>query len=168
MILALLVVGPIGFMNVFSADSLWQQLPNLLFTGGLVWASWEFGGLAVGLLTRPIAMDLVRSPTEIPVPLAEQTARLRVQTDRLVLDRLSRDEKKKSLTIPLSRLRSATMTRVDDERTVTLSNGVTLDVPAGSALSVAGAQQRWLLPIDETTGQHLVSAITIRAAKFRS
>ena len=170
-ILSLPSIVPMLLRALESQDRSWQDLPAVLFCAGLVWASWEFGQAAVGLLTRPIAMDVVRSPAEIPVPLPEQTARLRVQSTELVLDRplfyLLSEQDKKSSTMALAEVTSIGLTEVAEPRMYPLSDVVWLNLPAGSALRVEAGGTEWLVPVDEVTGQYLVAAITDRAARLR-
>jgi hypothetical protein len=166
-ILALLLIGPTALMTLVAQERIVQNLPAILFCAGLVWAAWEFGRAAVGLLTRPIAMDVVRSSAEIPVPLPEGVARLRVQRTEVVLDKVSGHDKKKRLTLSLTKLRSVGMTEVAEPTKAHLPSSITLDLPAGSALRLASGKSEWLLPIEEITGQYLVAAITDRASRLR-
>jgi hypothetical protein len=130
--------------------------PNLAFVLGLTWLGWELGRQALRVLSWPVARDLVRSELEIVYFVPGSRARLRVRSDRLVLDRTPGGP----WVIPLERLKEAL---VEDVPEPTVWNR-RIDVPVGHALLlVGGRRQRWRLPVTEDLGWLLVAAVTARS-----
>jgi len=136
-------------------------LPNLAFVLGLAWLGWELGRQALRMLSWPVARDLVESELEIVYFLPDQKPRLRVQRDRLVLDRAPGGP----WVIPLERLKEARVEEVPEPTRWQRR----IDVPAGHALLLAGGKkQRWRLPVTEDLGLLLVAAVTARSGALRA
>jgi hypothetical protein len=119
--------------------------------------------LAVRVLSRPLAADLVASGMEIPFPL-RGPGRLRVQHDRLVLDAgHSRvgidwaDLGRRVWSEPVAR-----------ESRAALPYGIGLELTGGPVLHVAGAGQSWTLPVREADVAGMVAVIKGRADYARS
>lgn len=142
-------------------------LPDIAFGVGLFWLSYELARAVVRILSRPVAEDIVGSELEIPYQLPGRRIRLRLQPDRLVLDRLTANkEKTKKLTMRWSDVREAEL--LDQPKDLSWKAGpATIEVPAGPALRIVSAKQKWLIPVPEYLGECLTSAITLRAARRR-
>lgn len=142
-------------------------LSDVAFGVGLFWLSYELARAAVRILSRPVAEDIVGSELEIPYQLPGRRIRLRVQRDRLVLDRLTTNkEKKKQLVMRWSDVREAEL--LDQPKDLSWEAGpATIEVPAGPALRIVSAEQKWLIPVPEYLGECLTSVITHRAARRR-
>lgn len=155
---------PTMFIGTVTSDAV---LPDLAFAIGLAWLTYELSRAAVRILSRPVAEDVVGSELEIPYQLPGRRIRLRVQRDRLVLDRLtsSKDGTKK-LVMNWSDVREAEL--LDQPEELSWAAGpATIEVPEGPTLRIVGAKQKWLIPVPEYLGECLTSAITLRAARRR-
>lgn len=134
---------------------------------GLAWLSYELARAVVRILSRPVAEDVVRSDLEIPYQLPGRRVRLRLQHDRLVLDRLTTSKNgTKRLTMQWSDVREAELLELDKELSWA-AGPATIEVPPGPALRIVSAKQKWLIPVPEYLGECLTSAITLRAARQR-
>jgi hypothetical protein len=142
-------------------------LPNLALGAGLVWLNYLLGKLALWRLSQPIALDLVPSELEVPYQVPDSRARLRVQRDRLMLDRLSGGKGKVRKEILWAELSEARLEHVDTAITWQASTGTHIEVPPGYALRLRGAGEDWLLPIEEPLGEDLTTLITLRAKARR-
>jgi hypothetical protein len=149
------LIGPDG-----SADR-----PYLLIVpaAAALWAAgYGLVRLAVRVLSRPLAADLVASGMEIPFPL-RGPGRLRVQYDRLVLDaghsRVGIDW------ADLGRVWSEPVAR---ESRAALPYGIGLELTGGPVLHVAGTGQSWTLPVREADVAGMVAVIKGRAEYARS
>lgn len=138
-------------------------LPNLALGAGLVWLNYLLGTLALWRLSRPIAQDLVPSELEVPYQVPDSGARLRVQRDRLVLDRLEGTKGKVRKEILWAELSEARLEHVGTTTTWQAGTGTHVEVPPGHALRLRGADENWLLPIEEPLGEDLTTLITQRA-----
>ncbi len=138
-------------------------LPNLALGAGLVWLNYLLGRLALWRLSQPIALDLVPSELEVPYQVPDSGARLRVQRDRLTLDRLRSGKAKVRKEILWAELSEARLEHVGTTTTWQASAGTHIEVPPGHALRLRGANENWLLPIDEPLGEDLTTLIVLRA-----
>ena len=144
-----------------------SSLPDFAFAVGLAWLSYELSRAAVRILSRPVAEDVVGSELEIPYQLPGRRIRLRVQRDRLVLDRLTSSKNgTKRLVMKWSDVREAELLDLAEDRTWA-AGPATIEVPAGPALRIVSAKEKWLIPVPEYLGECLTSAITLRAARRR-
>ncbi len=142
-----------------------SSLPDIAFAVGLAWLSYELARAAVRILSRPVAEDVVGSGLEIPYQLPGRRIRLRVQRDRLMLDRLtSSKDGTKRLVMKWSDVRDVELLDLEQEQSWA-AGPATIDVPAGPALRIVSAEQKWLIPVPEYLGECLTSAITLRAAR---
>ncbi|MFL6075236.1 MAG: hypothetical protein ACJ73S_17720 [Mycobacteriales bacterium] len=149
------LVGPDG-----SADR-----PYLLIVpaAAALWAAgYGLALLAVRVLSRPLAADLVASGMEIPFPL-RGPGRLRVQYDRLVLD--AGHSRVGISWADLGRVWSEPVAR---ESRAALPYGIGLELTGGPVLHVEGAGQSWTLPVAETDAAGMVAVIKGRAGYARS
>lgn len=162
--LAVYALAPGVLIGSALGDSL---LPNLALGAGLVWLNYLLGKLALWRLSQPIALDLVPSELEVPYQLPESRARLRVQRDRLMLDRLKGAKGSVRKEILWPELTEARLEHVDTGSTWQASTGTHIDVPAGYALRLRGAGENWLVPIEEPLGEDLTTLITLRATARR-
>lgn len=155
---------PTTFIGTAMSDA---PLPDIAFAVGLAWLTYELARAAVRILSRPVAQDVVGSELEIPYQLPGRRIRLRVQRDRLVLDRLtaSKDGTKR-LVMKWSDVRDVDLLDLEEEQSWA-AGPATIDVPAGPALRIVDAKQKWLIPVPEYLGECLTSAITLRAARRR-
>lgn len=140
-----------------------EILPNLAFGAGVVLLNWGLGRAALWLLSRPVARDLAVSDMEIPYKVAGSKARLRVQRDRLLLDRLREEESNVYKEIRWADLQAVRLEHVTTPTSWIASGNTTIKVPAGPALHITGAADEWLLPVPEPLGEDLAAAITLRA-----
>lgn len=142
-------------------------LPNLALGAGLVWLNYLMGRLVLWRLSQPIALDLVPSELEVPYQVPDSPARLRVQRDRLVLDRLGAGKGKVRKEILWAELSEARLEPVGTATTWQASTGTSIEVPPGHAVRLRGADENWLLPIEEPLGEDLTTLITLRAQSRR-
>ncbi|GAA3065207.1 hypothetical protein GCM10010484_67350 [Actinokineospora globicatena] len=113
---------------------------------GLLAVAWALARVAAYLVTRepPAWMEVA--------PARRGRARLLVQPDRLVLDRLPAPPvgtNTAHLAIPCERLELVQPGELAHPITWSLPNGSAVDVPAGPVLRVEGAGQRWLVPVTD-------------------
>lgn len=155
---------PAVLIGTVSSDAM---LADLAIAVGLYWLSYELARAVVRILSRPVAEDLVESELEIPYSLPGRRIRLRLQRDRLVLDRLTTDkEGTKRLTMGWPDVREVEL--LDQPKELSWAAGpATIEVPAGPVLRIASAEQKWLIPVPEYLGESLTSVITLRAARRR-
>ncbi|SDJ27931.1 hypothetical protein SAMN05192558_11457 [Actinokineospora alba] len=128
--------------------------------------------LAVLVMTRPVAGDLIRSGLEIPFRVRGQRARLRVQHDRVVMDHLSSRFKRGPATamsfdelrvVGLGELAKASSLKVVvDSSTDILGESVRLPLSPGPALWLVGSTRQWVVPVDERDGRRAVAVIEQR------
>ncbi|MPZ83299.1 MAG: hypothetical protein GEV28_24065 [Actinophytocola sp.] len=155
----------------FDADGLAEALPDIAFGVAVIWSSHALGGLAEHVLSRPIATDVVASGMEIAFRLPRQRARLRVQDNRLVLDRIGTRRRHRRTSTPRVVIPWSALTdvRVEEQRTDVSWAPVEgrtrlVEVPAGPAVRIEATNQTWLLPAaSERVAQTIVTVITIRA-----
>lgn len=140
-----------------------EILPNLAFGAGVVLLSWGLGRAALWLLSRPVARDLALSDMEIPYKVPGSRARLRVQRDRLLLDRLRAEEGNVHKEIRWADLQAVRLEHVTTPSSWIASGYTNIKVPAGPALRVLGRDDEWLLPVPEPLGEDLAAAVTLRA-----
>ncbi|MFD4640618.1 hypothetical protein ACFWN2_25105 [Lentzea sp. NPDC058436] len=126
---------------------------------GLAW-------LAAQVVTRPVRDDVRRSAVEVAVGL-RGGGRLRVQSRRLLLDRLPPPVHPMS---PIGRvaLRFDRISSVEagDVRTPAqwrLANTSELTITPGPVLRIIGGGQEWLLPVDDADGVGLLVSRRSRA-----
>ena len=144
-----------------------SMLPNLALGAGLVWLNHLLGRLALWRLSSPLALDLVPSELEVPYRVPDSKARLRVQRDRLMLDRLDSGKAKVRKEILWAELAEARLEHVGSPVTWQASSRTSIDVPAGPALRLRGGEENWLLPIPEPLGEDLATFVTLRAEHRR-
>ena len=144
-----------------------SMLPNLALGAGLVWLNYLLGRLTLWRLSSPIALDLVPSELEVPYRVPDSKARLRVQRDRLVLDRLDGGKAKVRKEILWAELAEVRLEHAGSPVTWQASSGTSVDVPPGPALRLRGGEENWLLPIAEPLGEDLATFITLRAEHRR-
>lgn len=172
-----------GFRNV---SILWRlsALEVWLVCWGLLW-------LAIRLVTRPITRELVESRWEIPfqarredVLLRDTAIRLRIQDDRIVLDRLRHDKLLgrrpvnrrylPKVVIGFDRLMVVQLGTLSKETSFVgkvdprSHKSAEIDLLAGHALWLVGAAQQWVIPVDETDGRHVIAIIEHRLAVRRT
>lgn len=135
--------------------------PNLAFAAGLTWLGWELGRQALRVLSWPPAEDLARSELEIVYRVPGVRTRLRVQHDRLTLDRVPPGEKGSGpWSIPLAAVKEVCVEKVAEPTRWYRR----IDLPVGHALLVRGGRrQHWRLPVSEDVGHLLVAAIEVRS-----
>lgn len=140
-------------------------LADAAFAIGLAWLSHELSRAVVRILSRPVAEDVVHSELEIPYQLPGRRIRLRVQRDRVVIDRLtSSKDGTRRLVMRWSDVREAELFDQPENRSWA-AGPATIEVPAWPVLRIVGATQTWLIPVPEYLGECLTSAITRRAAR---
>jgi hypothetical protein len=144
-----------------------SMLPNLALGVGLVWLNYLLGKVTLWRLSSPVALDLVPSELEVPYQVPDSKARLRVQRDRLMLDRLEGGKSKVRKEILWAELAEARLEHVGAPVTWQASSGTSIDVPPGPALRLRGADEKWLLPIPEPLGEDLATFIALRAEHRR-
>ncbi len=144
-----------------------------MFAVGLLWLTHGLGRKTVHVLTRPVAADVVGSRLELPFRLPGQgflppRPRLRIQHDRLLLDRLRRGQRDVGrLVLPWHTIEEVQV----DLRAVAgewppADRTRPIVVPAGPAVRIRGDGQDWLLPFDdEPEARTVVAAITARARR---
>lgn len=155
---------PAMLLGTVSSDAM---LADLAIAVGLYWLSYELARAAVRILSRPVAEDVAHSELEIPYQLPGRRIRLRLQRDRLVLDRLtSSQDGTRQLVMNWPDVREAEL--LDQPTELSWKAGpATIEVPPGPALRIVSAEQKWLIPVPEYLGESLTSAITLRAARRR-
>jgi hypothetical protein len=137
-------------------------LPNLALGVGLTWLNYQLGRLTTWMLSRPVARDVALSELEIPYRVPGSRARLRVQRDRLLLDRLKSADRDVNKVIHWPELREARLSELHEPTTWRASPDTWIEVPAGPVLHVTSTNEEWLLPVAESTGEELAAAITLR------
>ena len=164
---ALVVVVPATLITVALEEPL-DWLRDAAVAAGLVWLSHELARLTLHVLTRPVAMDVVRSRLEIVFPLPGQRPRLRVKHDRLVLDRLHQypalamvDSDTTRLALPWREIRDAELDGQHVDRMWTPVDGetTTIRVPSGPAVRITGGDGTWLVPVGGEPTAHTVIAV---------
>ncbi len=159
--LAIGVAVPTSLLvSLATGDSI---LPSLALSVGFVWLNYELGRLTLWVLSRPVTRDLALSSLEIPYRPPGTRARLRVQRDRLLLDRLRAEESNPHKEIRWAALRSARLTHVGAATSWQASQHTTVPVPVGPALHIVAENDEWLLPVPAPLGEDLVSVIAMRA-----
>lgn len=161
---ALVVVVPATMISTsFGRPLDWVR--DIAAAAVLVWLSHEVAELTLRVLTRPVAMDVVRSRLEIVFPLPGQRPRLRVKHDRLVLDRLHQypwlamiDSDTTRIGLPWGKIRDAQVDVQHTDRTWTPVDGetTTIRIPAGPAVRITGGDGTWLVPVQNP---HTVVAV---------
>ena len=144
-----------------------SMLPNLALGVGLVWLNYLLGRMTLWRLSSPVALDLVPSELEVPYDVPDSRARLRVQRDRLMLDRLDGGKNKVRKEILWAELAEARLEHVGTPVTWQASSGTHIDVPVGPALRLRGADENWLVPVPEPLGEDLATFIALRAEHRR-
>lgn len=158
--LGVVAVGPmLLFGSVLDRDTL---LPSLAFAAGLIWLNAALGRLTLRVLSRPVTRDLALSELEIPYRLPGSRARLRVQRDRLRVDRLHTMHGDVGKVVRLADVRAARLDRLAEPTSWHPTSETEVIVPAGPVLRVTGVDEEWLLPVDEATGEDLAAVITLR------
>lgn len=141
--------------------------PNIALCLGMAWLNYELGRLGLWVLSRPVARDLALSTLEIPYRVQGSRARLRVQRDRLLLDRLKAQRGNDRKEIRWSALQEVRLEHVTAPSEWQASKYTKIEVPEGPALHIAADNDTWLLPVPEPLGEDLVAAITLRANAAR-
>lgn len=183
--LSLIMSAPPAFMSLITSDfypngtrpgpvvRILVETPFL--SGGLgLAAAWATTHLAIRILTRPWATDVVDGRLELTTRL-RTSGRLRLRRGRLILDRLSfgggrppevgtgkLSTKVPQLGIPLSSLHRVEIGRLTESSAFTLPNGATIPLTPGPALWITGTHQQWVLPVADAT--RVAEAVNRRAA----
>lgn len=160
--LAVWVLGPMTLISS-ALDDDDGVLPDIALSIGFIWLTYELGRLTTWVLSRPVAMDVVRSELEIPYPVPGSRARLRIRRDHVRLDRLKAGRGSLHRTIRWPELREARLDALDEPMTWKGSEQTRIEVPAGPVLRIAGGKEEWVLPVTEAMGEDLAAAITLRA-----
>lgn len=165
------VLLPGAFLPIATASG---SVPGGVFAVGLLWLTFGLSRLTVHVLSRPVAADVVGSRLELPFRLPGQgflppRPRLRIQHDRLVLDRLRvRQRDVGRLVLPWHAIEEVQVESraVAGEWPPAADRTRPIAVPAGPAVRIRGDGQDWLLPFDdEPTARTVVAAITARARR---
>lgn len=137
-------------------------------------AAYWLGRLAELVLSRPVAADVVGGGLEIAFRLPRQLPRLRVQEDRLVLDRLRRWGTGSGTARLATRFTELTDVRGEVATSATRWSAATgrtpsgrtreICVPAGPVVRIEAGKRTWLLPArSELAAQTIVTVIAARA-----
>ncbi|MFD5826946.1 hypothetical protein [Lentzea sp. NPDC060358] len=114
--------------------------------------SWGLARLAARIVSRPISGDVRRSAVEVLIGL-RGGGRLRVQSRRLLLDRLPPPRYRESpvgrVAIPFDRIGHVEAGVVDAPAQWRFGNTSELTITPGPALRVIGSGQEWLVPVDD-------------------
>lgn len=141
--------------------------PKAALLGAVLVACFWLGRAAEYVLSRPVATDIVRSRLEIAMRLPRQLPRLRIQENRLVLDRLRRRGNRRGSTravIPWHELTDVRWETVSSLTTWSPApHAREISVPAGPAVRIEAGKRTWLLPArSEELAQAIVTGIDMR------
>jgi hypothetical protein len=158
-----LVVGAVVSLSVVDGSQ-----PKAASLVAVAVACFWLGRAAEHVLSRPVAKDVARSRLEFALRLPRQLPRLRIQENRLVLDRLRGQRNRRGparVVIPWHELTDVRWETVSSPSTWSPApHARQVRVPAGPAIRIEAGERTWLLPArSEELARAIVTGIDMRA-----
>ncbi|MCR3754545.1 hypothetical protein [Lentzea californiensis] len=146
--IALLPSVPVAFVGLVAGTG-WEKS---LLSVATPLVAWGLAWLAAKAVTWPVTGDVRRSAVEVLIGL-RGGGRLRVQSRRLLLDKLPPPRHKESpvgrVAIPFDRIGHVEAGLVTSPAQWRFGNTSELTITPGPVLRIIGGGQQWLLPVDD-------------------